>query len=505
MIVYTDSGKALELAEPALGGGGEGDVYLIKGYKRVAKIYKDAADADSRREKIEAMASFCGRVNGLRELDNVAWPLAALYADPSAKTFVGFGMRRIESDYRLDELYNYPPPSSMRMRMEDKVDYLIDLSSIVDALHSLGQVIGDFNNNNLPVIGGGRKAALVDADSFHTRVGGKVYRCEFCMSGYVAPEVIKNVRGTTYKDCQKETFTINSDNWSLAVHVFRMLFNGIHPYHCQAIPGPTGSLPAPLPQDKRVERGETPFFKNVPGVKAPPYAPEVSAFPDYVVGLFKRAFIDGHSDPSKRPTAAEWKKVLAKYKSELKRCPNEVTHAFHKGAGTCPYCKADGKSVQVATAMVVRPTFHQPGGAGTVPAGTAAAVTNTYIPVRMGRVKFVLLTLALAVSVWALISATPVLSTALTWIIGTYSDWMCLPFLAAALGATGYFDYQCVHTDSVLLLVLAVLASVGGMAALLIGMVVVAFVIELIKVLLTIVGYLLLGAIIIGIIASIGS
>lgn len=343
MIVYTASGTALELVEPPLGRGGEGAVYRLAAFpKRVAKIY--TSDAESHRSKIEAMASLADAVAARPALANVAWPMAALYADPKARRFVGFGMRAVEEAFGMDELHEYPAPAGVRVSMREKVDYLIGLASVTDELHSLGQVIGDFNDNNLSMTKRGRKVAVVDVDSFHATIGGRTYRCEVCMSGYMAPELVRAVRGTTFRDCSGPTFTKETDRFSLAVHVFRMLFNGAHPYHCASVPGPRGSVRAPLPLEKRVEQGSTPFFKNVPGAKVPPFAPAVSEFPDYLQELFRRAFVEGQTDPARRPTAAQWVRALTRYRRELVQCKVGPLHWHVPGASGCPYCAADARA-----------------------------------------------------------------------------------------------------------------------------------------------------------------
>ncbi|MDR9831652.1 hypothetical protein RCJ22_39360, partial [Vibrio sp. FNV 38] len=137
----------------ALGSGGEGSVYAIRDYNRVAKIY--TADAASHQKKIEAMASIYGSVSTVPVLKEVAWPLSPLYEDKACRRFVGFGMKRISKGARLGDLYAYNPGTSNLIPMRDRVDFLIELSQMVDALHNLGQVIGDFNDNNIPVQVGG--------------------------------------------------------------------------------------------------------------------------------------------------------------------------------------------------------------------------------------------------------------------------------------------------------------------------------------------------------------
>ena len=182
---------------------------------------------------------------------------------------------------------------------------------------------------------------FIDVDSFHFKSGGKTYKCEVCAPGYVAPELIKACKGTTYADCPGATFTEETDNFSLAIHCFRMLMNGCHPFICQRQLKRAGSAPAPKSTDKRIECGETPFFKSIPNYTTPNYAPDISSLPPYIRDLFKRAFVDGHSNPKARPTPSEWKKALMRFRNELTHCKHNHTHYYWNANGSCPYCEAD--------------------------------------------------------------------------------------------------------------------------------------------------------------------
>ena len=118
--------------------------------------------------------------------------------------------------------------------------------------------------------------------------------------------------------------------------------NGCHPFICERHLKRAGSAPAPKSTDKRVECGETPFFKNVPNYTTPHYAPELNSFPPYIKDLFKRAFVDGHASPGSRPSAAEWKTALVRFEKELIPCNHgNHDHYYWKGYHTCPYCEAD--------------------------------------------------------------------------------------------------------------------------------------------------------------------
>lgn len=394
MNAYTLNNTTLALKEPPLSSGGEGTVYEILGYpNKVAKIYHDASDARKREDKIKAMVNISGDYSfrSANISQDIAWPLSPLF--DSNHNFIGFGMNRISASTELDDLYVYPSKSGA-ISIKEKIDILINLCDVIDRLHLIGQVFGDFNPNNIKIKSDGT-VNFVDADSYHIKNGGKEYRCVVCAPGYVAPELIKACKGTNYEDCSTTTFTKDTDNFALAIHVFRMLMNGCHPYICERHLKRAGSAPAPKSTDKRVESGETPFFKTIPNYTTPHYAPDINSFPPYIRDLFKRAFVDGHSNPSARPRASEWKSFLIRYRGELVKCNHgNHDHYYWKGSYTCPYCDADNRHKQKMGKVAITPksqitqstvTNHTSGSyvakkvASSVPVNATVATTSSSV------------------------------------------------------------------------------------------------------------------------------
>ena len=66
--------------------------------------------------------------------------------------------------------------------------------------------------------------------------------------------------------------------------------------------------------------GVFPFMQPKTGIAIPAYAPEIDILPNYIRTLFSRAFIDGHTNPSARPTPVEWYNALTTLSRELKKC-----------------------------------------------------------------------------------------------------------------------------------------------------------------------------------------
>ena len=344
MIVYTENGTALTLKEPELGKGGEGSVYAVANYpNRVVKVFKKN-EAAQRKEKILEMISIARQPNSSASklTDFVTWPMGAVF-DKNAN-FIGYGMQTIHSSIELDDVYCYPPQGNENLSISDRVDVLIDLCRSINLLHSAGQVFADGNPNNIKIISH-NKVKMIDADSYQIKSRGKEYRCIVCHPEYVAPELSRKIKnGKTYETVPKneETFTKETDRYSLAIHIFKMLMNGAHPFNYRDTHKVQSSKRTPKKSlSERVENGESVYFKNISGKTAPAFAPDICSFPQYMIDLFTRAFITGASSPASRPTAREWENALIRYKSELKSCSKNRLHYYHKSSNKCPYCKAD--------------------------------------------------------------------------------------------------------------------------------------------------------------------
>ncbi|MBR6874131.1 MAG: hypothetical protein IKN17_11565 [Ruminococcus sp.] len=366
MIVYTQANTPIDLSDKPLSKGGEGSVYELKNYPgRVAKLYNTMQDAAKRESKITEMVRFSKTASfqNARIARHIAWPLAPLY--DAKRRFIGFGMQKIKSAYELDQLYEYPPKKAHGFSTADRVKCLISICETIEALHSQGQVFGDFNPNNIK-INSDCSVTFIDADSYHFRSGFREYRCTVCLEGYAAPEVIRNVMGTNYEKCPGKTFTKESDCFALAVHIFRMLMNGIHPFSGVKLSPRKGSPAHPVRKDKMVELCQTPFF-NPRCTRTPsPYAPDLSLLPDYMKELFKRAFIDGDRDPSRRPDAREWKQALVRFSGELVRCRRDKLHYYRRGLRTCPYCEVEDRrarkhALPTSNTHALAPARQQPG------------------------------------------------------------------------------------------------------------------------------------------------
>lgn len=77
---------------------------------------------------------------------------------------------------------------------------------------------------------------LLDTDSYAFTLSDVSYQTTCAAPGYIAPEVLKLMETTGVSDFESPAatnapvFTPQTDDFGLAVHIFKMLNRGIHPY-----------------------------------------------------------------------------------------------------------------------------------------------------------------------------------------------------------------------------------------------------------------------------------
>lgn len=343
MIDYQLFGsKRLYKLGKEIASGGEGKIYTIIGDNAfLIKIYNQTTkDLES---KIKYMSL---NPPSSDVLYDIAWPTDVLYDENDI--FVGFVMPKLLVDTELKELYKYNPNEKNSLNYENKIVIGINLCKVISEVHKAGYIFGDFNPQNIGVNLINGHVGFFDADSYHVydQNSNVWYKCGVGFDGYIAPELIKKASGKTYLDCQLPTFTKETDNFALAIHIFKLLFNGFTPFN-GIDENSNVSTASPGLGNKAIERDNY-CFK--PGNKPLSAAtPSIDAFPKYIVDLFNRAFIDGKSNPKNRPSADEWCEILIKYRSECVKCVNDETHFYYynkkESKNSCPYCAANHRAL----------------------------------------------------------------------------------------------------------------------------------------------------------------
>lgn len=335
MEYYGRTRNVYSLSSAPFKQGGEGAVYNIDGYPDyVAKIYHANVVTGELAAKIKYMTN---NPPSQLILNQIAWPID--YLTDARGMFVGFIMPKLKIDAELGELYIYPP-QKIKLTNEQKLIVAINICKVIAEIHKAGFVFGDFNPCNIGVNLTTGHVAFLDTDSYHIydTVTKKTYRCVVCLNGYVAPELITKCKGNDYRSVPLPTFTKETDRFSLAIHIFRLLFNGFTPYN-GIIETENASQASPGIGNLAIERDHY-CFK--PGFKPLSVAvPPLNSFPQEIQDLFTRAFIVGRYNAELRPSAEEWDRALDNYRRSLVQCTKNPMHYFDRRLQFCPYCEAD--------------------------------------------------------------------------------------------------------------------------------------------------------------------
>lgn len=305
--------------------GAAGTIYRDLGAEGVvAKIYNSEAIAAKQRRKVAAMLARPPllppiRANG-RIYPQIAWPIEAVSEDGRV---VGFTMPEIDftASVELEALLHrvtreadgLPEAYGFRLTVAR------NLAAVFAALHGQGHYVIDAKPVNLRVYRETGFIAILDCDGFFiSGVGGENFPAGQYTDGYIAPEAL---------DLPPQALGREQDQFALAVMLFQLLNNGIHPY--QGRPKNDG-----VPPDLAgcIRARSYPYGRVEDSRQAPAGASLHRWFEDETLALFERAFLG-----LTRPSAAEWQQHLEGLLRMARVCAREpLTHRhFSKGCGLC--------------------------------------------------------------------------------------------------------------------------------------------------------------------------
>lgn len=344
------STRQYTIIEPALGKGGEGSVYQIAGKPDlVLKVFLEEKRTETRHRKILIMISM--RMSETA-MEQVAWPIDVVYLN---NKFIGYVMPKIKNTQEINVMHT----SKYNFTLADKIVIAKNLCAAVNAVHNCDQVCGDLNPKNITVNAQLARVTLVDTDSYHImdKSNSRVYRCDVGLPEYLPREVQEKMKdGKNLATAQLPTFTQYSDLFALAVHIFALLMNGCHPFACAVnnvdninhLSKSNDSCTCPQPI-ANICNGFFPFYMKKSGISKPKYAPEFKSLPKEIRKLFVLAFVEGHKDPSKRPTCVQWYNALSKMEKNLKTCQSKSVHVYSSHLRKCPWCELE-KSLGISSA-----------------------------------------------------------------------------------------------------------------------------------------------------------
>ena len=320
--------ERITLAEMINRGGAAGKIYRVKEFPQyVAKIFHSKNKSATNRQKLESMLlnrpNFPPAVKNGIEYVQIAWPIAIL--DDDKGFCVGYIMPFINMDKAVSLDHLMQKAIRQKLNLSEKYSYRLfaayNVSSMVAALHRAGHYIVDLKPSNVSVYKDSMIVAMVDCDGFSIKgEKGNRYPAEFVSEEYIYPEGME-------LDC--EDMGEEQDKFALAVIIFKLLNNGIHPF--SGVPRKTDS--EMLTIQNRIEEYHYAYGLWPDSYQAPhPYSIH-EYFDPKTLELFERAFTKG----GMRPTAEEWQNHLRYLLQNLKTCKKNPNHSYFtsKGCGLC--------------------------------------------------------------------------------------------------------------------------------------------------------------------------
>lgn len=323
----------VELCEPPLDSGGEGEIYLLRREGRILKrvFHPSPLLVSKLRWMREHMP--------LRETDwaaeDLGWP-EELVVDPASNNELGYVARYFCDAVTLEvvcdrkaRVKTFPLWSYAHL-----VNLAANLARAFSRAHRLGLVIGDASARNA-LCDARTLVKLIDLESAQIVAGQTFLPCLVATPDYAAPELqaiddFASYRRSVYQDC-----------FSLGVLTYQLLLDGIHPY-CGTVEMPRDSKDLPPDMTERIGKNLWPHSSSQggkPRVTPPKDGCDFGTLPASLQELFHRAFDEGHQDPSRRPLPLEIAKRLDRELERLSFCPANSKHRYWNGLKRCPWCE----------------------------------------------------------------------------------------------------------------------------------------------------------------------
>jgi serine/threonine protein kinase len=329
-----------------LGYGALGDVYALLGAGRgyAVKIYKgnpkrglsSQAVANANESKVDWLIRIglplAANVYGGKDYPQLAWPANKVYDEKGH--FCGFTMPEIDLSNAADlgeiMIERDRDAAHIPNHFHFRLHTARNLAFLFHRLHASGVCMIDLKPDNIKFYRDAGFVCLIDCDSFISSDRSQPHEGAFFTDLYMLPEAAANgVNAAEYREEQ--------DRFALAVVIFQMLNEGIHPFdglHVNPANAASGS-----DIQKQINAGLYPCGL----VPHPDFSPRPQSrhewFDDATRRFFDRAFTPG----GVRPSAKEWADHLAGYvdvkTAKLFKCkkrPDKHVH-FDKGCFLCAW------------------------------------------------------------------------------------------------------------------------------------------------------------------------
>lgn len=370
-----------------IGSGGAGRVLrpLARAFGgQLIKLYHTHPHDYAARHEHKVRAMLRSPPAGLRcsgKAVELAWPQAVV-RDDNGK-YRGFLMAGV-GEFRLDQILH--PSLRRKHRISDAMYFRLSLArslaALVDNLHQAGYCVIDLKPENIRAYRSGTfgrdgVVGLIDTDGFaFNGPDGVPCAAGFATEDYLYPRIVDFERDVP-------RYSLEQDRWALAVIIFQLLNDNIHPLSGIDDPAFRQVHPAKVLERARFTPslyayGQTPHphVRPAPGSIHEWFGPELCELVD-------RAF-SNRLDP---PAPGDWVLLLETLAHPRNRCPRDKHHwLYGERCGACALesrttikKRATARSPKQANAKTVG---NRQRGAPTAPGGRGRSATMTPRAVR---------------------------------------------------------------------------------------------------------------------------
>jgi DNA-binding helix-hairpin-helix protein with protein kinase domain len=298
-----------------IGEGGQGEVWLTEGGRRIVKLLNRRGDADALRRQF----SFVRRLDlaGL----HVARPIAVL-----KPPHVGYVAEFLADMVSIKVLLEADPSELLKWYigtggLRRRLRLLAHAGEALEGLHSRGVVYSDVSDRNVFVSEpmSAVEAWLIDLDNLNHESDP---RRAIYTPGYGAPEVVSGTDGCTSL----------SDAWAFAVLVWQTL-TLTHPFVGDMV----NDGPPELEEDAFA--GKLPWVLHSTDCRNACTAglPPASVLANRLLDLARRTFEEGISDRKRRPSVSKWVERLHLAADQTVVCEG-CSGTFFVTEKACPWC-----------------------------------------------------------------------------------------------------------------------------------------------------------------------
>lgn len=317
-----DESGAVHTLSMRIGAGGQGEVWLTEGGRRIVKLLHPRSDAETLRRQFTFVRRLA--LDGL----HVAKPIAVL-----KPPHVGYVAEFLGDMVSVKALMEAPPSDLLRWHIDTgglrrRLRLLAHAGEALLGLHARGVVYADVSHHNVfvsePVHA--TEAWLIDLDNLSHESDP---RRAIYTPGYGAPELVARSAGCTSL----------SDAWAFAVLVWQTL-TLTHPFVGDMV------------NDGEPELEDEAFAGRLPWVghstddcnRCSTGLPADLVLAGKLMELARRTFEEGVTDRKRRTSVSDWVDRLHAAADQTVACP-ECSGTYFVTEATCPWCDAPRPSV----------------------------------------------------------------------------------------------------------------------------------------------------------------